>query len=148
MVKNGTTNGAKLKYIKSKLPNRKFYTMHEFFLVCPYSIDELRIPNRSRDIMQWRQLGMAWACLSGKSTVEAGSLFNKDHATAIYSQEMIVLALDGFHPLLREKLQDVIDCVEIAQHASNDQNTNVIISSRQIEKLLIKKYNRINQMKR
>ena len=147
MVKDSERYGRKLKYIKSKLPKRNFYTMHEFFLVCPYSIDELKIPNRSRDIMQWRQLGMAWACLCGMSIVEAGKMFNKDHATVVYSQEMLVYALDGFHPMLREKLQDVIDCVEIAQHASNDQNTNVIIASRQIEKLLIKKYNRINQMK-
>lgn len=146
MVKDSERYGRKLKYIKSKLPRRNFYTMHEFFLVCPYSIDELRIPNRSRDIMQWRQLGMAWACLCGMSIIEAGKTFNKDHATVVYSQEMIVLALDGFHPLLREKLQDVIDCVEIAQHASNDPNTNVIIASRQIERLLRKKYERLTKM--
>jgi len=139
--------GRKLKYIKSKLPKRNFYTMHEFFLVCPYSHDELKVANRSRDLMQWRQLGMAWACLCGMSIVEAGKTFNKDHATVVYSQEMLVYALDGFHPLLREKLQDVIDCVEIAQSASNDPNTNYIIASRHIERLLIKKYNRINQMK-
>jgi hypothetical protein len=80
------------------------------------------------------------------SIVEAGKMFCKDHATVVYSQEMLVYALDGFHPMLREKLQDVIDCVEIAQHASNDPNTNVIISSRQIEKLLIKKYQRLTKM--
>lgn len=122
--------------------------MHEFFLVCPYTLDEMRIPNRSREIMQWRQLGMAWASLCGKSIVEAGQLFNKDHATVVYSQQMIVYALDGFHPMLRSKLQDVIECVEISQSQTNDVNTNYIISSRQIEKLLIKKYERINQIRR
>jgi hypothetical protein len=80
------------------------------------------------------------------SIVEAGKTFNKDHATVVYSQEMLVYALDGFHPLLREKLQDVIDCVEIAQHASNDQNTNVIIASRQIERLLKKRYEKFNRI--
>jgi len=146
MVKDSTTYGRKLKYIKTKFPKRNFYTMHEFFLVCPYSKDELKIPNRSRDIMQWRQLGMAWACLCGMSIVEAGKMFNKDHATVVYSQEMLVYALDGFHPLLSEKLQDVIDCVEIAQHASNDPNTNVIIASRQIERLLKKRYEKFNRI--
>ena len=146
MVKNSPEYGKTLKYIKSKLPRRNFYTMHEFFLVCPYSIDELKIPNRSRDIMQWRQLGMAWACLCGMSIVEAGKTFNKDHATVVYSQKMLEYALDGFHPMLRDKLQQVIECVEIEQHASNDPNTNIIICSRQIEKMLIKKYNRINRI--
>lgn len=140
--------GKKLKYIKGKLPKRNFYTMHEFFYVCPFSIDEMKVPNRSREIMQWRQLGMAWASLCGKSIVEAGAIFNKDHSTVVYSQQMVVYALDGFHPMLREKLQDVIDCVEIAQSQSTDVNTNVIISSRQIERMLRKKYERINQMKR
>jgi hypothetical protein len=96
--------------------------------------------------MQWRQLGMAWACLCGSSTIDAGKMFNKDHATAIYSQEMIIYALDGFHPMLREKLQDVIESIEIAQSASNDPNTNYIIASRQIERLLISKYERINRI--
>ena len=146
MVKNGTTYGRKIKYILSKLPKRSFYTMHEFFLVCPYTHEELKIANRSRDRMQWRQLGMAWATLTGLSLAESGKLFNKDHATVVYSQEMLVYALDGFHPLLREKLQDVIDCVEIAQHASNDQNTNVIIASRQIERLLKKRYEKFNRI--
>ena len=148
MVKDSTTYGRKIKYIKSKLPKRKFYTMHEFFLVCPYSHDELKVANRSRDLMQWRQLGMVWACLCGSSTVDAGKMFNKDHATAIYSQEMIIYALDGFHPMLREKLQDVIESIEIAQSASNDPNTNYIIASRQIERLLKTKYERLTKMSR
>lgn len=147
MDKIGTTYGRKLSYIKKKLPKRNFYTMHEFFLVCPYSHDELKVANRSRDLMQWRQLGMAWACLCGNSIVEAGKMFCKDHATVVYSQEMVVYALDGFHPLLNEKLQDVLECIEIAQTEAKDFNTSLIISSRHIERLLISKYKRNNQMK-
>lgn len=146
MVKDSERYGRKLKYIKSKLPKRNFYTMHEFFLVCPYSHNELKVANRSRDLMQWRQLGMAWACLCGMSIVEAGKTFNKDHATVVYSQEMLVYALDGFHPLLNEKLQDVIESIEIAQSASNDLNTNYIISSRHIERLLKTKYERLTKI--
>lgn len=142
MVKDSTNTGA----IKKLLPPRQFYTMHEFFLVCPYSQDELKKPNRARDIMQWRQLGMTWAVLSGNTLVESGNMFGKDHATVIYAVSMIKLALEGYHPLLREKLQDVLDCVEIAQHQNGDINTNLIISSRQIEKLLKKKYERLTKM--
>lgn len=146
MAQIGTTYGRKIKYIKSKLPIRNFYTMHEFFLVCPYSHEELKIANRSRELMQWRQLGMAWACLCGSSTVDAGKMFNKDHATAIYSQEMIIYALDGFHPLLNEKLQDVLECIEIAQTEAKDFNTSLIISSRHIERLLKTKYERLTKI--
>ena len=147
MVKDSERYGRKLKYIKSKLPKRNFYTMHEFFLVCPYSIDELRTTKRNQHVMQWRQVGMFWGTLKDLSLTEVGNEFNRDHATVIHAQKMIILAIDGFHPMLREKLQDVIDCIQIAQHSSHDPNTNVIISSRQIEKLLIKKYNRINRIK-
>ena len=146
MVKNGTTYGRKIKYILSKLPKRNFYTMHEFFLVCPYTHEELKIVNRSRDRMQWRQLGMAWATLTGLSLTEAGKTFNKDHATVVYSQEMIVLALDGFHPLLAEKLNEVLECIEITNAHANDYNTALIISARRIESLLKNKYKRINQI--
>jgi hypothetical protein len=74
-------------------------------------------------------------------------MFGKDHATVVYSQEMVVYALDGFHPLLNEKLQDVLECIEIAQTEAKDFNTSLIISSRHIERLLINKYKRTNQMK-
>ena len=148
MDKIGTTYGRKLSYIKKKLPKRNFYTMHEFYLICPYSHEELKIPNRSRDIMQWRQLGMVWSCLSGNSLVESGRMFGKDHATVVYSQEMVVYALDGFHPLLNEKLQDVLECIEIAQTEAKDFNTSLIISSRHIERLLKTKYERLTKMSR
>ena len=146
MVKNGTTYGRKIKYILSKLPARKFYTMHEFFLVCPYSHEELKIANRSRDRMQWRQLGMAWATLTGLSLTESGKLFNKDHATVIYSQEMIVLALDGYHPLLAEKLNEVLECIEINNTNASDFNTAFIISARNIERMLRTKLKKLNQI--
>lgn len=147
MVKISTTYGRKLSYIKKKLPKRNFYTMHEFFLVCPCSHESLKEANRLRQLMQWRQVGMVWATLSGLSQTEAGRLFNKNHATVIHSQEMVKLALEGYHPELKDKFMEVMESVELAQSASNDINTNYIISSRRIEKLLISKYKRINQMK-
>jgi hypothetical protein len=96
--------------------------------------------------MQWRQIGMAWATLTGLSLSEAGKLFNKDHATVIYSQEMIVLALDGYHPLLAEKLNEVLECIEITNAHANDYNTALIISARRIESLLKNKYKRLTKM--
>ena len=147
MVEDSETYGRKLKYIKSKLPKRNFYTMHEFFNVCPYSFDELRKSNRQQHVMQWRQVGMFWCTLTGLSLTEVGNQFNRDHATVIHAQKMIILAIDGFHPTLNDKLQDVIDCIEIAQHSTHDQNTNVIIANRQIERLLRTKYEMINQKK-
>jgi hypothetical protein len=96
--------------------------------------------------MQWRQLGMAWATLTGLSLTEAGKTFNKDHATVVYSQEMIVLAIDGFHPLLAEKLNEVLACIEITNAHANDYNTAMIISARRIESLLKTRYKRLNQI--
>jgi len=146
MAQNGKEYGKRLNYILGKLPKRSFYTMHEFFLVCPYSHEELKIVNRSRDRMQWRQLGMAWATLTGLSLTEAGKTFNKDHATVVYSQEMIVLALDGYHPLLAEKLNEVLKCIEINNTNASDFNTAFIISARNIERMLRTKLKKLNQI--
>jgi hypothetical protein len=96
--------------------------------------------------MQWRQLGMTWAVLSGMTLVDAGKLFKKDHATVIYATSMIKIALEGYHPLLREKLNEVIDCIEITNAHANDYNTAMIISARRIESLLKNRYKRINQL--
>jgi hypothetical protein len=146
MVKNSTEYGRRLNYILSKLPQRNFYTMHEFFLVCPYSHEELKIADRSRDKMQWRQLGMAWATLTGLSLTESGNMFNKDHATVIYSQQMLIDALDGFHPLLMQKFSDVLDCIEINNTNASDFNTAFIISARNIERMLRTKLKKLNQI--
>ena len=147
MAQIGTHYGRKLSYIKGKLPRRKFYTMHEFFLVCPCSHESLKEANRLRQLMQWRQVGMVWATLSGFSLTEAGKLFNKNHATVIHSQEMVKLALEGYHPELLDKLNEVLECIEITNAHANDYNTALIISARKIENLLKNKYKRINQMK-
>lgn len=146
MAQNSTEYGRRLNYILSKLPKRNFYTMHEFFLVCPYSHEELKIADRSRDKMQWRQLGMAWATLTGLSLTEAGNMFNKDHATVIYSQQMLIDALDGFHPLLMQKFSDVLDCIEINNTNASDFNTAFIISARNIERMLRTKLKKLNQI--
>ena len=146
MAQIGTHYGRKLSYIKGKLPRRKFYTMHEFFLVCPCSHESLKEANRLRQLMQWRQVGMVWATLSGFSLTEAGKLFNKNHATVIHSQEMVKLALEGYHPELLEKINEVLECIEITNAHANDYNTALIISARKIENLLKNKYKRINQM--
>ncbi len=146
MAQNSTEYGRRLNYILSKLPKRNFYTMHEFFLVCPYSHEELKIADRSRDKMQWRQLGMAWATLTGLSLTESGNMFNKDHATVIYSQQMLIDALDGFHPLLMQKFSDVLDCIEINNTNASDFNTAFIISARNIERMLRTKLKKLNQI--
>ena len=146
MAQIGTHYGRKLSYIKGKLPRRKFYTMHEFFLVCPCSHESLKEANRFRQLMQWRQVGMVWATLSGFSLTESGKMFNKNHATVIHSQEMVKIALEGYHPELLEKLNEVLECIEITNAHANDYNTALIISARKIENLLKNKYKRINQM--
>jgi len=120
--------------------------MHEFFLVCPCSHESLKEANRLRQLMQWRQVGMVWATLSGFSLTESGKMFNKNHATVIHSQEMVKLALEGYHPELLEKLNEVLECIEITNAHANDYNTALIISARRIENLLKNKYKRINQM--
>jgi len=146
MAQIGTHYGRKLSYIKGKLPRRKFYTMHEFFLVCPCSHESLKEANRLRQLMQWRQVGMVWATLSGFSLTEAGKLFNKNHATVIHSQEMVKLALEGYHPELLDKLNEVLECIEITNAHANDYNTALIISARRIENLLKNRYKRLNQI--
>ena len=60
---------------------------------------------------------------------------------------MVKLALEGYHPELLDKLNEVLECIEITNAHANDYNTALIISARKIENLLKNKYKRINQMK-
>ena len=80
------------------------------------------------------------------AAVEAGNKFNKDHATVVYSQQMIIDALDGYHPLLMQKLSDVLDAIEIQNTNASDFNTAFIISARNIERMLINRFKRINRI--
>jgi hypothetical protein len=59
---------------------------------------------------------------------------------------MVKLALEGYHPELKDKFMEVMESVELAQSLSHDINTNYIVSSRRIEKMLIKKYERLTKI--
>ncbi len=80
-----------------------------FWKTCPYTIDELNAKNRSRKLAVWRQIGMVWYRLSGKSLKGAGKVFDRNHATVLHSIKIVSNAFDGYYPEMLDKIKILID---------------------------------------
>lgn len=122
------------------------FTIDDFNTVCPFTIEELRKPDRSRNIMLWRQIGMVWYAINLNHLANAGNVFNKDHATVIHSLKMVQLANNGYHPELKEKLDKVLDAKNNHLIVTNDINTNQITALRNLERLMNKKLKKYGQI--
>jgi hypothetical protein len=87
----------------------KVKSVETFWMVCPYSINELNSKNKKKEFAIWRQIGMAWYRLAGKSLESAGKSFERNHATVIHAVNVVNNALDGFYPEMMSKLKLVIE---------------------------------------
>ena len=87
----------------------KVKSVETFWMVCPYSINELNSKNKKKEFAIWRQIGMAWYRLAGKSLESAGKSFERNHATVIHAVNVVNNALDGFYPEMMSKLNLVIE---------------------------------------
>ena len=72
------------------------YDMKDFWQVCPYTPSELIAKNRKHNIKCWRQVGMVWMHLSGKSSSQAAIEFKRDHVTVLHAENIIIDTLEGY----------------------------------------------------
>lgn len=99
------------KALRRRFPKNGNYSITEFLMVCPFSLDELMKPNRKKEIKEWRQVGMVWKYLECENLSMAGRFFQRDHATVIHSIKLSIDAMDGYHSDLKEKIMMVADNV-------------------------------------
>lgn len=114
------------------------FVFEHFLIACPYTIEQLREKSRLQDIMQWRQIGMAWYAMEHDKITEAGSFFNKDHSTVWHSLNCV--AERKFNPRLSEKVDKVLDVMRSDVVVMNDFSNKEVSSLVYMEQLIRNRY--------
>lgn len=110
-MKNNYCSLKILGQLKRKI-NVNRYIMNDFYLACPYSIEELKSRKRKQSLVSWRQIGLSWAFLSGLKLNQSGKLFNRNHATVIHSLKIVRDSLNGYQ---KSEIIDFIKIIEILE---------------------------------
>lgn len=121
---------------KQSFPKNTRFLFEDFLIACPFSIEYLRKKTRKREIMQWRQLGMAWLAIENMHLSKAGEFFEKDHSTVCHALKVVRLANNGYDYLLKEKIDKIISHIELSVPYSDDINENEKHSLIYLERLI------------
>lgn len=130
---------------KKRFPKNQNFNITDFLMVCPYDIDELRTPDRTQDLREWRQIGMSWKAIQDGGLMGASRMFKRDHATVLHSLKLVVDALDGYHDDLAEKIYKVCEKVTPTNLRIDSEDMNEIASAMLIERNLIEKFSKLAQ---
>jgi hypothetical protein len=122
---------------KKSFPKNTRFSFEDFLIACPFSISYLREKNRKQEVMQWRQVGMAWYAIEFNSITQAGKFFDHNHSTVIHSLKCIKDR--KWNPSLASKVNKVIDLMELEVKNSNDINEKELNSLLYLERLIKKK---------
>ena len=123
-----------IRNTKKTFPKNTRFVFEDFLISCPFSISYLREKNRKQEVMQWRQIGMAWYALEFNSITQAGKFFNHHHSTVIHCLNCIKDR--KWNPSLSEKVNKVLDLMEMEVQDSNDINEKELHSLLYLEKLI------------
>lgn len=120
-----------LKTKLRKLIKAESFNMHDFWISCGFTYDELRSSTRKREIKSARQVGITWAVMSGMTLSDAGSLFCKDHSVAWHSLNVVIIALEM--PKQYPDISRVVDRVTYGSNryrmsVSRDNHTAMLVS--------------------
>jgi chromosomal replication initiation ATPase DnaA len=70
--------------------------MIDFYNVCPYKFQGEFVKLRKQEVVMWRNVGMIWAWLGGKSLTDAGKEFHRDHTTVLHALKQLESAFKGW----------------------------------------------------
>jgi hypothetical protein len=99
--------------------------MSDFWDVCPYTFEGWERRTRKREVLFWRNVGMFYAYMSGKTLEKAGSMFDRDHATVIHGIKSIITAYEGWGHV---ELVDIINTVNNYRLTNVDKSEDVSIN--------------------
>ena len=86
------------------------FMFEDFIISCPFSIEYLRQKNRKQEVMQWRQIGMAWYAIEYNSLTQAGEFFNHDHSTVVHALKCVQDR--KWNPSLSDKVNKILELME------------------------------------
>ena len=113
------------------------FMFEDFLISCPFSIEYLRQKNRKQEVMQWRQIGMAWYAIEYNSLTQAGEFFNHDHSTVVHALKCVQDR--KWNPSLSDKVNKILELMEneiINAESIGEKEVNSLIY---LEKLIKKK---------
>lgn len=125
--------------VKAFFKEENYKSFNDFISICPYSVEELKSKDRYQDLMQWRQIGMVCKAIDLNNLSAAGRYFGKDHVTVIHAARCIKYAIDGFHPVLRKKVNILLNSDSVKLKENDLPSTEVIglmLQERRIKRLL------------
>lgn len=128
-----------IKNAKKSFPKNTRFVFEDFLIACPFSMEYLRQVSRKSEVMQWRQLGMVWLAIENMHISKAGKFFDKNHSTVIHALKMVKQANKGFDYVLKEKIDKIINCMDLRVAYSNDSSENEKNSLIYLERLIKKK---------
>jgi len=76
------------------------FSMQDFWFEAGFTPEELKEKTRRWEIVEVRQVGVAWAVLSGHTLKQAADMFDQNHSTALYSIDSVMntLIYPGMYP--------------------------------------------------
>jgi hypothetical protein len=123
----------------SELINMQLLSFDNFLRVCPYSFEDLVIKNRLQDVKEWRQVGITIKALECKNWTISALAFHRNHATAIHSAKIILNALEGFNPELKDKFLSAFSFEPIDDKKQLETGLNELICLAQLDNLIFEK---------
>jgi hypothetical protein len=121
---------------KNSFPKNTRFVFEDFLIACPFSLNYLKQVSRKREIMQWRQLGMVWLAIENMHLSKAGRFFDKDHSTVIHALKVVRSANKGYDYMLKEKIDAIMNCIELSVPYSEDSSENEKNSLMYLERLI------------
>jgi hypothetical protein len=82
---------------------------------------------------------MVWLAIENMHLSKAGKFFDKDHSTVIHALKMVRMANKGYDYLLKEKIDKIMNCIDLSVPYSNDSSENEKNSLIYLERLIKKK---------
>ena len=79
---------------------------------------------------------MVWLAVENMHLSKAGRFFDKDHSTVIHALKVVRLANKGYDYLLKEKIDAIMNCIELSVPYSEDSNENEKNSLMYLERLI------------
>jgi hypothetical protein len=128
----------------SKLINYSSFEMVDFYNSCPFIFEGETLKTRRQEVVMWRNIGMVWGWLGGKSLQKAGEEFGRDHSTVIHAIKQIINAYEGFgYPEIIENIDTIKEKSKNFVYQTDDINVNYVRNLIRLDDLLGKKLKKI-----
>ena len=102
-----------LRKYKPYFPKNYNYSLIDFYSACPFTENELLEKTRKREICQWRQILSFFYYANGNTFEKIAEILKQDHSTVIYSNKVVLNALQGNDKMVKDKIESILEIREI-----------------------------------